>query len=126
MPFRRVAGPPPARHRRPGRPVLPGRAAAARRPGAAGRRARRGARRAPRGAEPARGTGRRARPVPVSPAVRVTAGRPVSRSLAAAGAGGRGVLAPEGGAVLQDGVDLPPLIAGGTGDPELVLAGIAA
>ena len=36
------------------------------------------------------------------------------------------VLAPEGGAVLQDGVDLPPLAAGGAGDPELVLPGVAA
>src|SRR5215813_10944626 len=76
MPFRRVAGHPPARHRRPGRPVLSGRAAATRRPGAAGRRARRGARRAPRGAEPARGTGRRDRPVPVSLAVRKRGVRP--------------------------------------------------
>src|SRR5262249_20218381 len=76
MPFRRVAGHPPARHRRPRRPVLPGRAAATRRPGAAGRRARRGARRAPRGAEPARGTGRRDRPVPVSRAVRKRGVRP--------------------------------------------------
>jgi hypothetical protein len=36
------------------------------------------------------------------------------------------VLAPEGGAVLQDGVDLPPLATGGAGDPELVLPGVAA
>jgi hypothetical protein len=34
--------------------------------------------------------------------------------------------APEGGAVGQDGVDLPPLAAGGSGDPELVLPGVAA
>src|SRR5256885_3052128 len=36
------------------------------------------------------------------------------------------VLAPEGGAVGQDGVDLPPLATGGAGDPELVLPGVAA
>jgi len=36
------------------------------------------------------------------------------------------VLAPEGGAVGQDGVDLPPFAAGGAGDPELVLPGVAA
>src|SRR5215813_13519060 len=96
MPFRRVAGHPPARHRRPGRPVLSGRAAATRRPGAAGRRARRGARRAPRGAEPARGTGRRDRPVPVSRAVRKRGVRPgdayheeMARSAGVVLAGGR-------------------------------------
>jgi hypothetical protein len=36
------------------------------------------------------------------------------------------VLAPEGLAVGQDGVDLPPLAAGGALDPELVLPGLAA
>jgi hypothetical protein len=36
------------------------------------------------------------------------------------------VRAPEGGAVFQDGVDLPALAAGGSGDPELVLPGVAA
>src|SRR5580704_7013060 len=36
------------------------------------------------------------------------------------------VLAPEGGAVGQDGVDLPPFAAGSAGDPELVLPGVAA
>src|SRR6266700_6136909 len=36
------------------------------------------------------------------------------------------VLTPEGGAVGQDGVDLPPFAAGGAGDPELVLPGVAA
>ena len=36
------------------------------------------------------------------------------------------VLAPEGGTVGQDGVDLPPFAAGGAGDPELVLPGVTA
>ena len=36
------------------------------------------------------------------------------------------VLAPEGGAVGQDGVDLPPFAVGRSLDPELVLPGVAA
>src|ERR1700750_2849595 len=36
------------------------------------------------------------------------------------------VLAPEGGAVFQDGVNLPAFAPGGSGDPELVLPGVAA
>src|SRR5579863_6654999 len=36
------------------------------------------------------------------------------------------VFGPEGGAVGQDGVDLPPFAVGGAGDPELVLPGVAA